>query len=119
MRAAFDVLLEQLLQFGREQLLDAVVAVETDGVRWFGGIGAAGHERGRLAGDELVQLRQHNDIELQTFRLMHRHHADAVATGIGDAFLADEFHEVAGPQCRRGLIAVCQFDELIQANSIA
>ena len=66
-----------------------------------------------------LQFRQNDDVELQPFRLVDRHHANIGGNGIGDSRGFDVSDEVAGTQRRRGVIGVCFLDQLLQAAQLA
>src|SRR5690606_14882647 len=72
----------------------------------------------RGANEWRVQLRQHDDVELETLGLMHGHDAHVRSDRILDALVAHEVHEVRWPQRRAVLEPERQLDELCQATSL-
>ena len=77
-------------------------------------------EHGRRLADEVfIQLGQHDDVELQAFGLIDRHHAHTRRGRVVDFLRFDPLHEIA--RANRGVVfpAMGQFDQLHQAAQIA
>ena len=104
---------------GGKNLPHVLVDVPADDIDRLGGAGPADDKRLRPAGEQAVELRQHDDVELQPLGLVDRHHPHIGRGGVGDAAALDESQEIVGPQRAFRLVFVSQLDQLLQAVLVA